>query len=147
MRSFLSATGQALALCLASQLSWGGDEVRAEQPRAVVVSVQEVAAKLGENAVVMVRVAPAQGYRIADAYRNRITTLSGGDDGVHIDATVVRGAVQDGSLIFKIPVTAIKSGTHTINGVIRYALVSSSDQERRLDIKWEPLIATVTATP
>ncbi len=114
--------------------------------QAVSLSVENVSAKVGERAVLVARITPRNGYQIADAYRNRITTLSAGDDGVEIDSKLVRGAMQDGSLVFRIPVTATKPGTHPINGVIRFGFVTEIAGERHLDLKWEPLMATVTGT-
>jgi hypothetical protein len=39
-----------------------------------------------------------------------------------------------------------RPGPVAINGVIRFAFISESGGQRRLDIKTEPLIATVTGT-
>jgi hypothetical protein len=149
MRSTLSAAGLPvlLYLALALALPWSGSQAGAAETRdAVTISVEDVSAKLGEKATLVARITPREGFRIADAYRNRITTLSAADDGVQIDGTIVRGTMQGASLVFKIPVTATKPGPHAINGVIRFAFVSSLGGDDRLDIKWEPLIATVTGT-
>ena len=48
--------------------------------------------------------------------------------------------------MFKIRVTPKKPGAHAINGVLRFGFVNSLDGDYHLDIKWVPLIATVTGT-
>jgi hypothetical protein len=118
----------------------------AETSDAVTVDVQIVSLKLGAPGTIVAKVTPKNGYQIADAYRNRVYKLTAADDGLQLDSKPVRGVMQDGSLVFRIPVTATKPGPHAINGVMRFAFVSAADQERRLDIKWEPLMATVNAT-
>jgi hypothetical protein len=148
MRPIVSLLGlPALCFCaLASVLPWPEPARAAETRDAVTISVEDISAKLGEKATIVARITPRAGFRIADAYRNRITTLSAADDGVEIDGKVVRGAMQDGSLVFKIRVTATKPGPHVINGVIRFGFVSTLASDSQLDIKWEPLVATVTGT-
>lgn len=117
-----------------------------ETSEAVSFDVENISVKIGERGVIVAKVTPKSGYQISDAYRNRVFNLSAADDGVKLDDKPVRGVMQDGSLVFRIPVTATKPGPHAINGVIRFAFVSATDQDRRLDIKWEPLMATVTGT-
>jgi len=110
------------------------------------VSVEDVSAKVGEKAIIVAKIIPREGYKIADAYRNRLTTLSAADDGVEFQDKVVRGSMLDGNLVFKIRVTPKALGTHAINGVLRIGFVSGFDADYHLDIKSVPLIATVTGT-
>jgi hypothetical protein len=129
--------------CLAPFVSVG---IAAEVQDAVIASVEDTSAKVGAKASVVAKVTAREGYKIAEDYRNRITTLSAEDDEVDFDNNVVRGSMQDGSLVFKIRVTPKTFGTHAINGVLRFAFVNSLDGDYHLDIKWLPLIATVTGT-
>jgi hypothetical protein len=85
-----------------------------------------------------------EGYRLADNYRNRISTLSAEDEGVDFDNTVIRGSIENESLVFKIRVTPRKPGAHAINGLLRVGFVNSLDGDYHLDIKSVPLMATVT---
>jgi hypothetical protein len=124
----------------------GSAAVAAEAQDAVVVSIEDATAKVGEKATVTARITPRAGYKLADNYRNRISTLSAQDEGVDFDNTVVRGSIQDESLVFKIRVTPKKPGAHVINGVLRFGFVNSLDGDYHLDIKSLPLIATVTGT-
>lgn len=132
-----------VAVALASS---GAAASAAETADAVTITVENVSAKLGEKATIVARITPRAGYQIAESYRNRVTTLSAADDGVEFEGNVVRGAMQDGSLVFKIRVTARQPGPHAVNGVLRFGFVNSLDGDHHLDIKWEPLIATVTGT-
>ena len=124
----------------------GGVGIAAEVQDAVIVSVEDASAKVGEKATVVAKITAREGYRIAEDYRNRITTLSALDDGVEFENKVVRGSMQDGDLVFKIRVTPKKPGAHAINGVLRFGFINSLDGDYHLDIKWTPLVATVTGT-
>jgi len=118
----------------------------AETEDMAMVSAEDVSAKVGEKAIIVAKITPREGYKIAEAYRNRLTTLSAADDGVEFSDKVVRGSIQDGSLVFKIRVTPRTLGAHAINGVLRVGFVSGLDDNYHLDIKSVPLIATVTGT-
>jgi hypothetical protein len=118
----------------------------AELQDAVSIDVGGVAAKVGQTAHVLARIAPRTGFVIAHSYRNRIVNLTGSDDGVEFPARVVSGKLEDGALVFKVAVVPKRAGEHAINGVIRFAYVTESDTQRQLEIRWAPLIATVTAT-
>jgi hypothetical protein len=132
-------------LCVAA-VPWPRSVQATETEDAVTIAVEDLSAKVGQRATLVARVTPKEGYTIADAYRNRITKLSAADDGVELSDKPVRGVMQDGGLVFRIPLTVTKPGAHAINGVIRFAFVNALDQDRHLDIKWAPLIATVTGT-
>jgi len=118
----------------------------ADTEDAISVSVENVSAKVGEKVTVVATVTAREGYKIADAYRNRLSTLSAADDGVEFDGKAVRGSMQDGSLVFKIRVTPKALGSHAINGVMRVGFINTLDGDYHLDIKSVPLIATVTGT-
>jgi hypothetical protein len=124
----------------------GVPSLAAETEDAVTITVQDVSAKAGEKILIIATVTPRNGYRIAPAYNNRIMTLSAADDGVAFQEKLVRGSIQETALVFKVPVTPTKPGAHPINGIIRFAFVSSEGDNTRLDIKSAPLIATVTGT-
>lgn len=135
-----------LSLTLVGLMPFARVGTAAETQDAVIVSVEDVSAKVGDKATIVAKVTPREGYKLAEDYRNRITTLSAADGEVEFDDKVVRGSMQDGSLVFKIRVTPKKPGTHAINGVLRFGFVNSLDGDYHLDIKWVPLVATVTGT-
>ena len=56
-------------------------------------------------------ITPREGYKIAEAYRNRVSSLSAADDGVEFADKVVRGAtLEEGSLACKIRLTPKRPG-------------------------------------
>jgi hypothetical protein len=125
---------------------FGSAGIAAEAQDAVTISVEDASAKVGEKATIVAKITAKEGYKLAEDYRNRITTLSAADDEVEFENKVVRGSMQDGSLVFKIRATPKTPGTHAINGVLRFGFVNSLDGDYHLDIKWMPLIASVTGT-
>jgi hypothetical protein len=129
-------------------LGWAASGVAAaaDTTDAVIISVLDASAKIGQKATVVATITPRAGYEIADTYRNRITTLSAADDGVEFEEKVVRGSMQDGRLVFRVGVVPRKPGAHAINGVVRFGFVNSLGADHRLDIKWVPLMATVTGS-
>jgi hypothetical protein len=133
-------------LCIAFALVLAGAAPAAlavDTQEAVTVGVENISAKVGERTTLVAKIVPKSGYVIAEAYRNRVLKLSAAE-GVDIHGEVVQGVVKDGSLVFRIPLTVTKPGPHAINGVMRFAFVNALDDQRHLDIKWEPLMATVT---
>jgi len=117
-----------------------------ETEDAVTVSVSNVSTKVGSEAFIVARVAPRAGYRIAADYSNRVIKLSAEDNGVTFASKPVRGKLEDGVLVFKVPVSPSAPGAHVINGLLRFAFVSEDNGEQHLDIKSAPLIGTVTGT-
>ncbi len=114
--------------------------ILSESP-AYAVAVEDVVAKVGTHAVLRVTLRPREGYRILKAYENRVARFSAADDGVAFDAKMVRGDVEDDSLVFAIGVTPIKPGKHPINGVFRVGYLQGSNDLSMVSL---PLIATVT---
>jgi hypothetical protein len=143
-RSAVRLTIAALALLSLAQLI--GQAIAVDTEDAVTVSVEDASAKVGDKTTVVAKITPREGYRLAEDYRNRVISLSAEDNEVEFDNKVVRGLMQDGSLVFKIRVTPKTPGSHAINGVLRFGFVNSLDGDYHLDIKWVPLIATVTGT-
>ena len=123
-----------------------GLAIATETEDAVTVSVEDASAKVGDKTTIVAKVTPREGYKLAEEYRNRVSSLSAADNEVEFENKTVRGVMQDGSLVFKIRVTPKKPGTHAINGVLRFGFVNNLDGDYHLDIKWAPLIATVTGT-
>jgi hypothetical protein len=123
---------------------WPGYGLAAETEEAVTISVEDAKAKVGEQTTIVAKISPRDGFEIAKDYRNRVMKLSAEDKGVTFQSDVVRGTLQDGGLVFKVAVTPMQAGAHAINGIFRFAFVSVSESDRRLDIKWAPLTATVT---
>lgn len=142
-RSAIRSTIGLAVLCL---VLLSGLAVAAETEDAVIVSVEDASAKVGDKATIVAKITAREGYRLAEDYRNRVSSLSAVDGGVEFESKVVRGSMQDGSLVFKIRVTPKALGTHAINGVLRFGFVNSLDGDYHLDIKWAPLVATVTGT-
>jgi hypothetical protein len=134
----------AVASVLANPL---GRAVRAaDTAEAVDITIHDAAGKVGEAAYVLARIVPHAGFEIAVNFRNRVAQLSAIESTVEFTSKFIRGTVEDGALIFKVPVIPKRPGPNAINGVIRFGFVSESAGQRRLDIKTAPLIATVTGT-
>ncbi|HEX3177795.1 MAG TPA: hypothetical protein VHZ49_14035 [Methylomirabilota bacterium] len=98
--------------------------------------------KLGERALIVATISPADGYRITESYRHRIVNLAATDDGVVVERRVVRGTVQDGRVVFRVDVVPKAAGPHLVVGVFRFSV----NNGQQLDIKAAPFEATVTAT-
>ncbi len=121
-----------------------GPALAADTQEAVDITISDASAKVGEQAYIVAKIVPHAGFEIASNFRNRVGQLSANDNTVEFAGKFVRGTVEDGALVFKVPVTPKKAGANAINGVMRFGFVSESDGQRRLDIKVMPLIATVT---
>jgi len=115
--------------------------VCADAQSSFVISVQNASARVGEKAVIVARISMADGFRVTDSYRHRIISLTG-SDGVELERGIVPGSVQDGSIVFAVPVTLKSAGTHTVHGVFRFSYHGTGE----LDIRVAPFEATVTAT-
>jgi hypothetical protein len=135
--------GLAVAACAGASLSCIVSR-GADTEEAVTIRVDSVSAKVGEKAVITAVITPRPGFTIAEAYRNRLSSLSSADNGVKLDAESVRATVRDGALVFKLSSTPLSAGPHPINGVFRFAFVSESGGDSHLDIKSAPLVATVS---
>jgi hypothetical protein len=115
----------------------------AEETVAYAVEVSDVAAKVGEPAVIQATLRPRDGYRILNAYNNRVIELSSFDDGVAFDRKIVRATVQDGVLVFAIGLRATKPGKHPINGYFRVGYLRGTEEMAMVSLR---LIANVTGT-
>jgi hypothetical protein len=115
--------------------------VAAEESPAYIVEVSDVTTTVGTHEVMRATLRPRDGYRILQAYNNRIIVLSSLDDGVAFDSTVVRGSVEDGALVFAVGVRPTKPGRHPINGVFRVSYIHGESEMSMVSLK---LIANVT---
>jgi hypothetical protein len=115
--------------------------VAAEESPAYIVEVGDVIATVGAHAVMRATLRLRDGYRILQAYNNRIIELSSLDDGVAFDGKVVRGTVEDGALVFAVGVRPTKPGRHPINGVFRVGYIHGEGEMSMVSLK---LIANVT---
>jgi hypothetical protein len=115
----------------------------AQQPGAYSVEVSDVFAKVGEHAVMHVTLRLRDGYKVLEAYTNRLGRFSSFDGGVAFDNKMVSGAVQDNTLVFTVGVTPTKPGRHPINGVFRVGYIENSENMSEVSV---PLIANVTGT-
>jgi len=134
----------ALIAAIASALAASaGERAVAEEPAAYVVEVSDVTAKVGEPAVMRATLRVRGGYRILQAYNNRVIQLSSFDDGVAFDRKVVPATVEEGALVFAIGLRAIKPGKHPINGIFRVGYIHGSEEMAMVSMR---LIANVTGT-
>src|SRR5207245_5408132 len=78
------------------------------------VSIDSPTVKLGAKAVIVATISATEGFRITESYRHRIVNLSATDDGVEIGRKVVRGAVRDGAVVFRVEVVPRTAGVHQI---------------------------------
>jgi len=111
--------------------------------RPYTVNLENVSGKVGEKTALVAKLTLPDGYKVLDAYRNRLIQLSSYDDGVSFAAPVVLGKLKDGGLEFVLDVTPTKPGPHAINGVFRVGYYNDGG---RMDMVSLPLIATVTGT-
>jgi hypothetical protein len=112
-----------------------------EEPRPYVVDVTDVTAKVGEHKVMLATVRLRDGYRLLEAYNNRVMQLSSLDDGVAFERKVVNASVRDGALVFALGLQPTKPGKHPINGVFRFGYIENGDTMKMVSV---PLIANVT---
>jgi len=127
-----------LALFAAGSLS----PALADDPVPYAVEVSDVTAKVGEPTVLLATVRLRDGYRILEAYNNRVMQLSSWDDGVAFEHKVVDAAVREGALVFAVGLKPTKPGKHPINGVFRFGYIEG-DTMMMISV---PLIANVTGT-
>jgi hypothetical protein len=119
LRAFAAVTVTAAILTLGATPRAAAGE---ESP-AYIVEIGDVTAKVGVREVMHATLRIRDGYRILQAYNNRIMELSSLDDGVAFDAPVVRATVEDGALVFAVGVTPTKPGKHPINGIFRVGYI------------------------
>jgi hypothetical protein len=133
--------GLALVLALAGL---AGSPSRADQYDASYkLEVGSVTAKVGEHAVLTAKMRMQDGLRFLPSYNSRVIKLSALEESVKFDREVVRGRIEDDSLVFNIGLTPTKPGQHPINGLFRVGYARDSDVMRMVSI---PLMTTVTAT-
>jgi len=139
IRSGLVALGLTAAVFAASPPM----PAAAQDSSVYAVEVGDVTAKIGEPAVMRATLKLRDGYRILKSYNNRVGRLSSSDDGVAFEQEMVKAELQDGALVFAIPLHATKPGTHPINGVFRVGYMLGTDEMDMVSVK---LIANVTGT-
>jgi hypothetical protein len=136
--------GRALALAIVGLMAITVSTApsAAEDSRSSVdITIQNAVARVGEKAVIVAKISVRDGLEITSSYRHRISGLSP-SDGIELEREVVRGVIEDGSIVFTVGVTAKRAGTHTVRGVFRF----SYHNGRELDIRSGRFEATVTAT-
>ncbi|MBV9290366.1 MAG: hypothetical protein JO288_21540 [Hyphomicrobiales bacterium] len=134
------------ALITAILIAVGGAAVgraAAEEPSAYSVEVSDVAAKVGDRAVVHATLRIRDGYQILKGYNNRVIELSSFDDGVAFERKMVPAQVEDGALVFEVGLRPTKPGKHAINGVFRVGYIHRPDDLSMVSLR---LIANVTGT-
>ncbi len=115
----------------------------AEEPAAYFVEVSDITAKVGEPAVMRATLRIRNGYRILNAYNNRVIELSSFDGGVAFERRMVPATVQEGALVFGIGLRATKPGKHPINGIFRVGYIYGTDELAMVSVR---LIANVIGT-
>ena len=132
-----------LALMIAAGLAFvTTNPGRGEEP-AFAIEVSDVTAKVGERAVMQAKLRIRDGYRILQSYNNRVIKLSAEDDGVAFEREMVRASIEEGVLVFAVPLRATKPGKHPVNGVFRVGYIHDSDEMAMVSLR---LIASVTGT-
>ena len=116
---------------------------RGEESPAYAIEVSDVTAKVGERAVMRAKLRIRDGYRILQSYNNRVIKLSAEDDGVAFEQEMVRASIEEGVLVFAVPLRATKLGKHPVNGVFRVGYIHDSDEMAMVSLR---LIASVTGT-
>lgn len=127
-----------LGLCAAG----GAQPALADDPLPYTVEVSDITAKVGAPAVLHATVRLRDGYRLLEAYNNRVMQLSSWDGGVAFEHKVVDASARDGALDFAIGLSPTKPGKHPINGVFRFGYIGG-DTMMMISV---PLIANVTGT-
>ena len=105
--------------------------------------MNDITAKVGEHVVMLATLKLKDGYKVLEAYNNRVGQLSSFDDGVRFEQKVVGATVQERTLIFPVALHATKPGKHPINGVIRIGYIKGPDTMWMVSV---PLVANVTGT-
>jgi len=116
---------------------------RGEESPAYAIEVSDVTAKVGERAVMQAKLHVRDGYRILQSYNNRVIKLSAEDDGIAFEQEMVRASIEEGVLVFAVPLRATKPGKHPVNGVFRVGYIHDSDEMAMVSLR---LIASVTGT-
>ena len=76
----------------------------------VAIDIQNAWARVGEKAVIVAKIRIGDGFAVTDSYGHRLSRLSA-SDGVELERGVVRGSVQDRSIVFAVVVTPKRVGT------------------------------------
>jgi hypothetical protein len=124
-------------------LTGSADRAVAEEPAAYVVEVNDVSAAVGEHGVMLATLRVRDGYRILQAYNNRVIALSSLDDGVAFDSKMVPATVQEGALVFAVGLRPTKPGKHPINGIFRVGYIQGANEMSMVSLR---LVANVTGT-
>jgi hypothetical protein len=117
---------------------------RGEESLAYAIEVSDVTVKVGERAVMQAKLRIRDGYRILQSYNNRVIKLSAEDDGVAFEQDMVRAKIEEGALVFAVPLRPTKPGRHPVNGLFRVGYIhDGGDEMAMVSLR---LIASVTGT-
>jgi hypothetical protein len=117
---------------------------RGEESPAYAIEVNNVTVKVGERTVMQATLRVRDGYRILQSHNNRVTELSAEDDGVAFEQAMVRARIEEGALVFSVPLRATKPGRHPVNGLFRVGYIHyGGDEIAMVSLR---LIASVTGT-
>ena len=129
-----------MAAVVAATAVAGGAATAAPPP--FVFRIDNPTVKLGDKVAIVATISARDGFRITESYRHRIVNLAATDDGVEVARKVVRGTVQDGTVVFRVDVVPKTVGAHLVIGVFRFSI----NNGQQLDIKAAPFESTVTVT-
>lgn len=107
------------------------------------IEASDVTVHVGQKAVMQVTLKVRPGYRILEAYSNRLSRFSSLDGKVAFDRPAVEPTVEGDTLVFTVGVTPAASGRHPINGVFRVGYIEDPSSMYMVSL---PLIATVIGT-
>src|SRR5262249_34686957 len=85
----------------------------------VVIDIQNASAPVGERAVIVATIRVRDGFKITDSYGHRLGGLAA--DGVALEQRMVRGSIRNDTIVFTVPVTPTRAGTHTVSGIFRFS--------------------------
>jgi hypothetical protein len=108
----------------------------------VTIDIQNASVRVGERAVIVATITIGDGFKVTDSYGHRLGGLAAPTDGVALEQRLVRGSIWKDTIVFMVPATPTRAGTHTISGIFRF----SYHNGRELDIRAARFEATVTGT-
>jgi len=127
---------------IAAALGTAAASVAAGPGYPVVIDIQNASARVGERAVIVATIRIGDGFKITDSYGHRLGGLAAASDGVALEQRLVRGSIRNDTIVFTVPVTPTRPGTHTVSGIFRF----SYHDGHELDIRAARFEATVTGT-
>ena len=105
------------------------------------VGVSNGKAKVGTAGTITVRVTAGKGHKPNAEYPNKVKKLSAAE-GATLGSKAVRGTIAGKSIVFSIPITPNKAGSHAVTGQVRFSVCN----DKQCYIKKVALNATITGS-